>query len=200
MAERIRERSSVPRWRHQAAHPSSFFAAPSLPQPFRPPSSRSDRQLVPTGTGQSCGCFYKTERHNPLVVEMTVTFPVPKAFAELTVHSVVAFRSLRTSRLFVTDECWDLLDCKNPTHVKALRKAVDRIANYINKKGGWSYVGWLRTGTVTDESDTAVRDAENIASLTQSPHLSYLLPSNANDTSTLNVAFQRLRLRPTDLR
>jgi len=162
---------------------------------------RSDRQMLSTGTGQSCGCFFKMERHNPLVVEMTVSFAVSTKFEALGRHSIVAFRSLRTSRLFITDNCWDLLDHTNQTHEDALRKAIDRITAYINRKGGWTYVGWLRTGVVTDQSDPimSMKDTENIASLTQTPHISYLFPSDPRDTSATNTVFQRLRLQAGEL-
>ena len=170
----------------------------SLP-PSLPPFNRSDRQLLPTGTGQSCGCFFKTERHTPLVIEMTVGFPVSTKFEELGRHSVVAFRSLRTSRLFVADSCWDLLDYENQLHENQLRKAVSRLTSYINKKGGWTYVGWLRTGSVVDQSDTTFKDVENIAALSQAPHISYLFPTDPRDTAATNAVFQRLRLQTDDL-
>lgn len=159
----------------------------------------SDRQALLEGTGQSCGCFYKTERHEPLVIEMTVTFPVPEDFNAHGIQSVVEFRSLRTSHFFVTPDCWSLLDRKNQAHEDALRAAVERVTKYINTRGGWTYVGWLRTGSTTDQSDPAIKDAENIASLTQTPHISYLLPTNRRDYAETNMAFQRLRLHAAEL-
>jgi len=160
----------------------------------------SDRQLLPVSTGQSCGCFYKTERHNPLVIEMTVSFPCPQQFNALGVQSVIGFRSYRTSQLFVAPDCWKLLDPDNQAHEEALRIAVDCIAKFINRNGGWTYVGWLRTGSVADQSETvAFKDAENIASLTQAPHISYLFPSDGCDTAINNMEFQHLRLRASEL-
>ena len=131
---------------------------------------------------------------------MTVTFPVPEKFDANGLQSVLAFRSLRTSRLFVDPDCWNLLDCDKQEHEDALRIAVDRINNYISRKGGWTYIGWLRTGSTTDQSDIiAFKDVENISSLTQSPHISYLFPTNARDIANKNVQFQRLRLHATEL-
>lgn len=109
-------------------------------------------------------------------------------------QSVLCFRSLRTSHLFVAPDCWELLDRQNPSHEDALRGAVDRINRYINKRGGWTYVGWVRTGAVTDQNDPQLKDVENIASLSQTPHLSYLFPTDPLDIADTNLAFQRMRL------
>lgn len=161
---------------------------------------RSDRQLLPISTGQSCGCFYKTERHDPLVIEMSVSFPCLRQFDALGVQTIVGFRSYRTSQLFVTPDCWRLLDRDNQAHEDALRKAVDRICDFINVNGGWTYVGWLRTGSVTDQSETAAfKDAENIASFSQAPHISYLFPSDECDIAINNTTFQHLRLHVGEL-
>jgi len=164
-------------------------------------SLHSDRQLAFEGTGQSCGCFYKTDRHNPLVIEMTVTFNVDTHFESDGLQSIVAFRSYRTSRLFVAPDGWNALDPKNLAHEDALRKTVDSINEYICSAGhgGWTYIGWLRTGATTDQSDIPFKDAENIASLTQSPHISYLFPTNSSDIANDNAEFQRLRLHATTL-
>lgn len=159
----------------------------------------SDRQLLFEGTGQSCGCFYKTDRHNPLVIEMTVTFHVPLKFDALGIQSVVAFRSLRTSKLFVAPDCWNLLDCQKQQHEDALRVAVDRINDYISRRGGWTYIGWMRTGATTDQSDMPFKDVENIASLNQTPHISYLIPTDRCNIADNNMVFQRLRLHASEL-
>jgi len=69
-----------------------------------------------------------------------------------------------------------------------------------DRKGGWTYVGWLRTGTKTNnQSDGPLKDIENITSLMQSPHISYLLRSNPRHITDNNVALQHLCLCTADL-
>lgn len=120
-------------------------------------------------------------------------------FDAVGVQSVIAFRSLRTSKLFVAPDCWELLDRKSQDHEDALRVAVERINRYISKKGGWTYIGWVRTGAVTDQSDPQLKDVENIASLSQTPHISYLFPTDPHDVADTNLTFQRLRLHAGEL-
>ena len=109
---------------------------------------------------------------------MAVSFPVPDGFNAVGTVNISDFRSYRTSRLFVpNDECWYQLECKNDFHKKAIKTAVHRINQYVAKNGGWTYVGWLRTGSVSDESDDTHKGVENIASEKQDPHISYLYPT-----------------------
>jgi len=132
---------------------------------------------------------------------MTVSFNVDTRFELDGLQSIIAFRSYRTSRLFVAPNAWNMLDPNNEKHEDALRKAVNSINEYISSRGhgGWTYIGWLRTGATTDQSDVAVKDSENIASLTQSPHISYLFPTDPNDIANDSAAFQRLRLSSATL-
>lgn len=176
----------------------NFFLPFPLCPPFYP-RLHSDRQLSSAGTGQSCGCFYKTERHNPLVIKMNVAFPVPRKFNADGKQTVLGFRSLRTSELLVALDGWTELDLEHPAHERALRQAVDRINRYINQRGGWTYIGWLRTGATADQTEPSLKDIDNISSLTQSPHISYLFPTDPRDIAEDNASFQRLRLHAADL-
>ena len=99
-------------------------------------------------------------------------------------YLVESFRSLKTSRIWVPDEeVWDCLTIKNKIHIKVLRETIKNINKYVNDNGGWTYIGWVRTGVVVDESDCIHKDVENIASETQDPHISYLWPSNPDIVS-----------------
>jgi len=60
----------------------------------------------------------------------------------------------------------------------ALRETVERMNSYVNNNGGWTYIGWVRTGLVVDDSDPNHKGVENIASENQTPHISYLWPTN----------------------
>jgi hypothetical protein len=82
-------------------------------------------------------------------------------------------------------------------HLQKTRQAVRAVLQHVNTHGGWTYVGWLRTGTVQDSSDTlnsSNQAGENLASATQQPHLSYLYPTNPECIAENNDAFQACRL------
>ena len=77
------------------------------------------------------------------------------------------------------DEVWDKYDQANINCMLKLRESIKNIVKYINDNDGWTYIGWLRTGRVTDQSASTEQAAgENLSSVTQTPHLSYLYPSN----------------------
>jgi len=97
------------------------------------------------------------------------------------------------------DECWYQLECKNDLHKKAIKTAVHRINQYVAKNGGWTYVGWLRTGSVSDESDDTHKGVENIASEKQDPHISYLYPTKPDVVSETNEEYMKLVLKIEEL-
>ena len=132
---------------------------------------------------------------------MTISITVSSTFDLRGRYGVRGFRSLRTSQLFVTPDCWTVLDGESKAHEKAVRKAVSRIVAYVNGKGGWTYVGWLRTGAVADQSGemAAFKDVDNISSQSQDPHISYLFPTDPSDVSDSDKAFQQLRLQTAEL-
>ena len=104
---------------------------------------------------------------------------------------------MRTSNLFVKASTWEVLDANDfYDHTDNLRKAVSSIVTYVNGHGGWSYVGWVRTGSVVDVSEQADRDnnkEENITSMEQTPHLSYLYPTDPNIVD--NKEFEELQFK-----
>lgn len=140
-----------------------------------------DRQLVNVGSTQKCGCLYMSAKGlNDYVLEMDVTFAIPRSFnAEATV-TVAHFRSWKFSSMFVPDETtWATLD--KDLHFKILRESVANITEYVNDNGGWTIVGWIRSGHIRDQSsDTTIPD--NLASLHPKAHISYLQPTNPDIT------------------
>jgi len=194
--DRIAFSMSHPLWFPIFQWPFSFIISPLF-------IIVSDRQQTPSGNkGQACGCLFMPVRHYPLVLQASVIFNVPRSFRKVGRMNINGFRSYRTTLLFVTEEALGRFKSFNANHIQALRVAINRVNNYVNTNGGWTYIGWLRTGTVMDQSDqTAYKDAENIASMTQDPHLSYLYPTDANAQafSYTNAQYQRLRLRAVEL-
>ena len=151
-----------------------------------------DRPNLLSHVTHQCGCFH-FERSPGLIIEMDVTFTVPPDFDmnETGIKTIQKFRSWRTSQLFVTGKSWSKFQLDNMNHLQQLRTAIRQVLHYINNNGGWTYIGWLRTGKVLDQSDNSVGSAaENLASMTQNPHISYLYPSNTN---TIDLAIPEFR-------
>ena len=137
-----------------------------------------DRQTIVSSAGQKCGCFYMSKSH-PFVIEMEVTLPVGVQFDTRGRVTISNFRSYRTSQLFVDVNSWKQLDANDfYKHRAPIRKAVTEILKYVSQNGGWTYVGWVRTGSVQDSSDIDRNAAENLSSISQAPHISYLCPTN----------------------
>ena len=140
-----------------------------------------DRQQELT-SNQKCGCFFTNKQGN-IVLSMDVTINVPPSFSITGYRTVHRFMSWRTSQLFVKEDSWKSLipsintDSNNQKHRRALRTASKRIVDYINQHGGWTCIGWIRTGSVQDESDGT---GALIASSEQDPHITYLYPSNTD--------------------
>jgi len=130
---------------------------------------------------QKCGCFF-TNKESNVVMSMDVTLPVPPTFNTTGSRTIHRFRSWRTSQLFVHPESWKVLianlnnDSTDRKYRDPLRSAVTKIVDHVNKAGGWTCVGWVRTGAVQDESDNT---GATIANMEQDPHISYLYPTNA---------------------
>jgi hypothetical protein len=153
-----------------------------------------DRQVIFTNPLQRCGCFH-FDREKALVIDMDVTVSVPLTFDQDGSKTISHFRSWKTSQLFVKPEAWALLRANDMEQVQQVREAVHAVLDHVNAHGGWTYVGWLRTGMVQDSSDTSIGNLpENLARVTQQPHLSYLYPTNTACVAEDNEAFQSCRL------
>jgi hypothetical protein len=144
-----------------------------------------DRQMIPS-LKKKCG-FFHTRAQNGLVLEMDVCIPVVSSFDMNGTIIIRKFRSLLTTKLFFKQDEWEKIEDHYDLAAKiAIRKCVRDIVNYFNVQGGWSYVGWIRTGGVQDASETTSNIGENIASSNQLPHLSVLYPTNMQLTSENN--------------
>ena len=152
-----------------------------------------DRQQELT-TNQKCGCFFTNKQGN-IVLSLDVTIKVPPSFSITGYRTIHRFKSWRTSQLFVKEHSWKSLiaclnsDSTNHKHRDALRTSAKRIVDFVNEHGGWTCIGWIRTGSVQDESDTA---GAMIASSEQDPHITYLYPTNMN-LGTTCTEFDNLR-------
>lgn len=157
-----------------------------------------DRQQVLDD--EKCGCFH-TERIHDLVFTMDVTIPNPTGSTQKSMI-VSKFSSLHTSNLFVRNsDVWDVLKDQNSSHdiwksLELLRKSVDDVNEYICQQSAkWTVIGWVRTGIVRDASDTHSREAEDLASQSQIPHISYLFPTHYDILQTeLGMALRDLQL------
>lgn len=149
-----------------------------------------DRQRLNLGPGQKCGCMYMTAKGSTdVVIDIDITFSVDQQFHPEGKITVSHFRSWKYSNLFVKDvTIWQKLDRDND--LIALRKAVLQICKHIDDNGGWTILGWIRSGRVKDQSSD-VNASDTLATLHPKPHISYLFPSeNAVATSDAIKALQ----------
>jgi hypothetical protein len=145
-----------------------------------------------------CGCFHYDRSTAPITIQFGIVLQCPLDFDQTGAIDVSSYRSYRTTLLFIKKENLKYVKKNSYHHLHLLRKAVKDIFTYVNNNGGWSYIGWLRTGTVQDVSDTQSHVAENIASTSQMPHLSYLYPTNELIINDNNEEFQKLQMIPSE--
>lgn len=141
-----------------------------------------------------CGCFHYDRSSAPLTIQFDIALTCPFEFDQQGVTYVNSFRSYKTTLLFIRKENLKYIKKNSSEHLALLRNTVQAIATHVNNNGGWSYVGWLRTGTVHDISETQTNVAENLASTSQTPHLSYLYPTNELLVRDDNQDFRNLQL------
>jgi hypothetical protein len=91
---------------------------------------------------------------------------------------IPTFHSHKTTKLFIQQTALDNinLDKDDMAVQRQLRQSVNHAVEYINSNGGFTVVGWLRTGKVGDEGNP--RGETDQSSLTNVVHLTYLMPSN----------------------
>jgi hypothetical protein len=153
-----------------------------------------DRQRSDLGINQKCGCSYvKTKGNTDLVIDVDVTFDVDKQFNLSGKTTVPRFRSWRYSNLFVTDmTMWPKL---NPDDdLSALRQAMTDVTKHVNDNGGWTIIGWIRTGRVKDGSSD-VNTSDQIEPEFAKIHITYLFPSENAIATT--EAIKALQLKKT---
>ena len=131
----------------------------------------------------------KTKGGTDLVIDVDITFKVDNQFNVEGRTTVTRFRSWRYSNLFVTDtSIWQKLN--RDGDLVALRKAMTDVTDHVNKNGGWTIIGWIRTGRVKDQSSD-MNTSDVIKTLFPKPHITYLFPSeNAIATADAIKALQ----------
>ena len=87
---------------------------------------------------------------------------------------------------------WPKLNPDND--LSALRQAVNDITKHVNDNGGWTIIGWIRTGRVKDQSSD-INTSDIINTLFPKPHISYLFPSETAIATT--DAIKVLQLKKT---
>jgi hypothetical protein len=139
-----------------------------------------DRQVTPpasaTTTQFRCGCQHLDPRAGK-VFDWSVTIPCSAAYRPGRKTTVHHFRSLRTSKVFATMAALEKYDDTDLTARENLRRGIKAMLDFIDHNGGWSVIGWIRTGEKQDDSDPKEALVENMASLNQLPHITYLMPS-----------------------
>jgi len=140
-----------------------------------------DRALVQRNVTQKCACFHTSSNRSAHVIEMTVRISCPDQFPGVTKGHIMIHqhRSWRTSKLFVPDDQWINCNTQDMDQNLRLRTCIKTIVDFVNGHGGWTIVGWCRTGEVRDAAqENAARTADNtLAAATSKTHISYLYPS-----------------------
>jgi len=161
-----------------------------------------DRQAVADlNPGQvPCGCFYRRDNYK-YIIEHELRIPCEKSISVTNLLKVPKFRSFRFDQLIFRDGCqkvFSILDPGDPIACKVLRSHVKKLVELVNKKHGWTIVGWTRTGQVQDDSEAGNREAFDIASEDLSPHVTYLQPSDESDVDeTIHAEYKKLLLTET---
>ena len=143
------------------------------------------------GGSQECGCFDKNRYNTDRILDVDITFPVEETFELCGAITIPSFRSRRFSNVIVAN--WTGVQAASQGQEESVRNAADSVIRTVNANGGWTIIGWLRTGIAQDSSS---RDAggENIAAITQSPHITYLYPTNREWTRAAGHRYQEARL------
>ena len=144
-----------------------------------------DRQVEPTASQYwKCGCFDANGKTVAWVMRMNVRVPSqPKP------TTVMHFRSLRTTELFVQQSTLKYWQHSSLKMQDRWRQSVQEVVEYVNNHGGWTMIGWVRTGAKYDDSDPKAK--EPVASTDPKPHMTYLMHSNMDILKT--TVFKTLR-------
>jgi hypothetical protein len=136
-----------------------------------------DRQSIPDKSEKwSCGCLHTNQNKVPLVMQMNVIIPCETSMEARGKHVINDFRSFQTTSVFA--DTGSLANWRNESLrlEDHFRRKVCLMLKYINENGGWTILGWIRTGAIADVSDQ--KDKQTIASIKTEPHLTYMMPSN----------------------
>lgn len=145
-----------------------------------------DRQItagnVPGGI-VPCGCFHRTDRHK-VVTEHSLRIPCEPSVSENKWTVVYNFRSLRFDELLFekgSQRVFEDIEIGDPIANLVLRARFTKLVDLVNKRHGWTVIGWARTGLVKDVNEEGNRDAEDIAAEDVKPHVTYFYPTDLDD-------------------
>ena len=139
-----------------------------------------------------CVCFQALTKAP--VVEVDVEMPCSTSYEVNGKARFLKFRSRRTSSLFVAKDAWGCLKDNRVSDMQVLRKAVKKITAYVNGHGGFTIVGWSRTGAVADaaKDDKKLDRGDMVTSDNRKPHISYLMPTE--NTPELRASLTALQV------
>ena len=151
-----------------------------------------DRQVKPEKSQHwKCGCLYTDQKRHFFVIKMNVLVPCETGTNVLGSIIIPDFRSNRTTSVFIDDSTvqhWresDKLTGK-------LRSKARGMIEYINENGGWTILGWVRTGAVSDSSDK--KDRETIVTVNTAPHLSYMMPTHLQVLNNIGFKNEQFKI------
>lgn len=147
---------------------------------------------IDTMNTRVCGCFQNSDNYAPVVMclQLLITPPkdkgsTPQNFGEP--FSCTAFTSKSFTRM-----CFKFPNMPSTVRSrhfsmrdnKSLIKSVDKVLDEINRRGGWTVMGWLKRGRIEDEAhknDENIKKGDKIKSSNINHHLTMLEASNPDD-------------------
>ena len=141
-----------------------------------------DKSIRLESSSHYCGCMFTSVNSGSFVGQCTVRFdnPFPATVHDGSIVEVQNFRSFRTTRMFFKKFSEYSMSYRKEEHFTTVRAEVKKMVDYVNEKCGWTVVGWFRKGEVSDASN----EAEKIDNSTVTVHISLLVPTDAEVTST----------------
>ena len=129
-------------------------------------------------TGKACGCYSNADRLSSIVICFDLLLKHGPGYSkEINIDN---FSSMRFSKLFLdkpmplsatcsmldnTDAHFDMEDC------------VDSVLHYINKKGGFTVVGWYKHGEIVDVSKDTSKQEDKVAASEITTHVVTIKPT-----------------------
>ena len=125
----------------------------------------------------TCACAY-TEQVADWVLQAGITLDASA--------TKISFKSWRMTKIFLDTKALGNVSLSVFMEKKVrskVRNAVTEIVNAVNDKGGWSIVGWARTGEMADASD----ENNKVASDTIHPHIVWMAPTTYDGFANLKM-------------
>jgi hypothetical protein len=151
---------------------------------------------------KACGCFTKAQS-NSCVIQAQLQVVIAAFHDGEEQHPeqllfIPCYRSKWTTDLFVSEKAIKFAFENTQPEEPALRNAILQCVTHINNNGGWSLIGWIRTGVTADASDVGNISGlaqENMASVSTKPDVSYLFPTDPAVVNT--VEYRNMRYTRT---